>query len=133
MLQGMLSYASGISDVPLLGETIGANLERTVARFGEREALVDVAAERHWTYSEFDAAVNEVALGLLARGISKGDRVGIWAPNGLSRSARRRRSARSWSTSTRRIGSTSLRTSSSSRACACSSAPSASRPATTAA
>jgi fatty-acyl-CoA synthase len=77
----MLSYASGISDVLLLGETIGANLERTVARFGEREALVDVAAERHWIYSEFDAAVNEVALGLLARGISKGDRVGIWAPN----------------------------------------------------
>jgi fatty-acyl-CoA synthase len=77
----MLSYASGISDVPLLGETIGENLERTVARFGSREALVDVAAGTRWTYEEFDAAVNEVALGLLARGIEKGDRVGIWAPN----------------------------------------------------
>jgi fatty-acyl-CoA synthase len=77
----MLSYASGISDVPLLGETIGVNLERTVARFGDREALVDVAAGRRWTYTEFDRAVNEVALGLLARGLAKGDRVGIWAPN----------------------------------------------------
>jgi fatty-acyl-CoA synthase len=77
----MLSYASGISDRPLIGETIGANLERTVARFGSREALVDVAAGTRWTYHEFDAAVNEVALGLLARGIEKGDRVGIWAPN----------------------------------------------------
>ena len=77
----MLSYASGISDLPLLGETIGANLERTVARFGDREALVDVAAGTRWTYAEFDAAVNRVALGLLARGIAKGDRVGIWAPN----------------------------------------------------
>src|SRR6266511_471536 len=77
----MLSYASGISDRPLLGETIGENLERTVARFGSREALVDVAAGTRWTYHEFDAAVNEVALGLLARGIEKGDRVGIWAPN----------------------------------------------------
>ena len=47
----MLSYASGISDVPLLGETIGENLDRTVARFGDREALVDVAAGTRWTYA----------------------------------------------------------------------------------
>jgi fatty-acyl-CoA synthase len=77
----MLSYASAISDVPLLGETIGANLERSVARFGDRDVLVDVAAGRRWTYADFDQAVNRVALGLLARGIEKGDRVGIWAPN----------------------------------------------------
>src|SRR5689334_23600241 len=77
----MLSYASGISDVPLLGETIGANLERTVDRFGDRDVLVDVPAGRRWTYAEFDDAVNRVALGLLAGGIEKGDRVGIWAPN----------------------------------------------------
>jgi acyl-CoA synthetase (AMP-forming)/AMP-acid ligase II len=69
----MLSYASGISDVPLLGETIGANLERTAARFGDREALVDVSAGKRWTYAEFDAAVDRVALGLLARGVAKGD------------------------------------------------------------
>jgi fatty-acyl-CoA synthase len=77
----MLSYASGTSDQPLLGETIGANLERTVARFGDREALVDVAAGRRWTYAELDEDVNRLARGLLARGIAKGDRVGIWAPN----------------------------------------------------
>ncbi|RVX41648.1 fatty-acyl-CoA synthase [Nonomuraea polychroma] len=77
----MLSYASGVSDVPLLGETIGENFERAVARFGGHEALLDVAAGRRWTYAELDAAVNEVALGLLARGVAKGDRVGIWAPN----------------------------------------------------
>jgi fatty-acyl-CoA synthase len=77
----MRSYASGISDVPLLGETIGENLERTVARFGDREALVDMAAGTRYTYREFDAAVNRLALGLLARGVAKGDRVGIWAPN----------------------------------------------------
>ncbi|MEV6491651.1 AMP-binding protein [Actinoplanes sp. NPDC051633] len=77
----MLSYASGTSDVPLLGETIGANLERTVARFGDREALVDVASGHRWTYAEFDTGVNRLAHGLLDRGIEKGDRVGIWAPN----------------------------------------------------
>ncbi|MEV0972949.1 AMP-binding protein [Microtetraspora glauca] len=76
-----LSYSCGTSDVPLLGETIGANLERTVARFADREALVEVATGRRWTYAELDAAVNEVALGLMAGGVAKGDRVGIWAPN----------------------------------------------------
>ena len=77
----LLSYASGASAAPLLGETIGENLERAAARYPGREALVDVAAGRRWTYAELDAAVNEVALGLLAMGIAKGDRVGIWAPN----------------------------------------------------
>jgi fatty-acyl-CoA synthase len=75
------SYASGISDLPLLGETIGENLERTVARFGDREVLVDVATGRRWTYASFDADVDRLARGLLARGVEKGDRVGIWAPN----------------------------------------------------
>src|SRR3954462_13326178 len=77
----MRSYASGISDVPLLGETIGENLERTVARFGDREALVDVAAGRRWTYAELEADVNRLARGLLARGIAEGGRGGIWAPD----------------------------------------------------
>jgi len=76
-----LSYTSGTGTVPLLGETIGENLRRTAERHADREALVDVAAGRRWTYREFDTAVDEVARGLLARGIAKGDRVGIWAPN----------------------------------------------------
>ena len=76
-----LSYTSGTGTVPLLGETIGENLRRTAERHADREALVDVAAGGRWTYREFDVAVDEVARGLLARGIAKGDRVGIWAPN----------------------------------------------------
>jgi fatty-acyl-CoA synthase len=75
------SYTSAVSDTPLLGETIGANLRRTVARHGDREALVDVPTHRRWTYSELDVEVDELALGLLELGIEKGDRVGIWAPN----------------------------------------------------
>ncbi|GAA0914413.1 fatty-acyl-CoA synthase [Virgisporangium aurantiacum] len=67
--------------MPLLGETIGENLERAAARYADREALVDVATGRRWTYTELDTAANEVALGMLATGIAKGDRVGIWAPN----------------------------------------------------
>jgi fatty-acyl-CoA synthase len=71
-----------VSDTPLLGETIGSNFERTVARFADREALVDVPTNRRWTCSELDVEVDEFALGLLDRGIAKGDRVGILAPNG---------------------------------------------------
>jgi fatty-acyl-CoA synthase len=75
------SYASGTSAVPLLGDTIGANLDRTVARFPDREALVEHATGRRWTYRELAAEVDAVALGLLTLGVGKGDRVGIWAPN----------------------------------------------------
>src|SRR5690242_215750 len=77
------SYASGTSSTPLLGETIDANLKRAVERFGDREAVVDVAGGSRLTYRQLDAAVQGVARGLLARGVQKGDRVGIWAPNCL--------------------------------------------------
>ncbi|WP_143187335.1 AMP-binding protein [Rhodococcus maanshanensis] len=65
----------------MLGDTIGDNLDRTVAAHPDREALVDCPSGRRWTYREFAAAVDGLAAGLLARGIGKGDRVGIWAPN----------------------------------------------------
>ncbi|KAA9149118.1 AMP-binding protein [Amycolatopsis acidicola] len=75
------SYASGASDVPLLGDTIGGDFARTVAAFGDRDALVECASGRRWTYAELSEVVDELALGLLELGIGKGDRVGIWAPN----------------------------------------------------
>jgi fatty-acyl-CoA synthase len=75
------SYTSAVSEAPLLGDTIGQNLDRTVAQFGDRVALVDVSAGRRWTYAELAEDVDALALGLLDAGIGKGDRVGIWAPN----------------------------------------------------
>ncbi|WP_460695603.1 AMP-binding protein [Nocardia thraciensis] len=75
------AYSHGAWDTTLLGDTIGANLDRTVAAHGDRLALVDRAAGVRWTYREFAVEVTAVALGLLAAGIAKGDRVGIWAPN----------------------------------------------------
>ncbi len=77
------SYANGTSDTPLLGQTIDQNLRGIVARFGDREAVVEVATGRRLSYTELDEAVEQVARGLLARGVAKGDRVGIWAPNCL--------------------------------------------------
>ncbi len=76
-----LSYSSGTSDVPLLGDTIGANFDRAVASYGDREALVECATGRRWTYRELAAEVDSVAAGLWASGVRPGDRVGIWAPN----------------------------------------------------
>src|SRR3954467_3532988 len=75
------SYASGASDQPLVGRTIGEDLRRTIARFGEREALVDCPSDRRWTYAQLGADIDRLARGLLAAGIDVGDRVGIWAPN----------------------------------------------------
>jgi fatty-acyl-CoA synthase len=78
---GGRSYASGTYPVALLGDTIGDNFDRTASRFADREALIDVAAGRRWTYRELAADVDALARGLLGREIGKGDRVGIWAPN----------------------------------------------------
>ncbi|NMM90555.1 AMP-binding protein [Rhodococcus sp. SRB_17] len=81
MSASLPSYTSGVWDGPMLGDTIGDNLDRTVAAHGDRDALVDHASGRRWTYSEFGTAVDALAAGLIGRGVQKGDRVGIWAPN----------------------------------------------------
>lgn len=75
------SYASGASSVPLLGDTIGANLDRAVAAHPDREALVDLPSGRRWTYRELAGEIDACALGLHDLGVRRGDRVGIWAPN----------------------------------------------------
>ncbi|MEZ0577133.1 AMP-binding protein [Nocardioides sp. MH1] len=77
----MESYAAGETTTPLLDETIGARLERTVGTWPDREALVEVATGRRWTWRELNHAIDGVARGLIASGIEKGDRVGMWAPN----------------------------------------------------
>jgi fatty-acyl-CoA synthase len=78
---GVPSYVHGASPVPLLGETIGQNLDRTAARFPDNDAVVSVHQGVRMTYARFHAAVEEVARGLLALGVECGERVGIWSPN----------------------------------------------------
>ncbi|PRY53399.1 fatty-acyl-CoA synthase [Knoellia remsis] len=76
-----LSHTVGTTEPPLLEQTIGANLDATVAAHGDREALVDRAQDIRWTYAEFGAEVDRLAKALLASGYEVGDRIGIWAPN----------------------------------------------------
>jgi fatty-acyl-CoA synthase len=75
------SYAHGASPVPLLGETIGDRLDRTVAAHGDREALVSCHQEVRYTWAELAEGVDRVARGLVALGLRPGERVGIWSPN----------------------------------------------------
>ena len=77
----VLSESRGETSTPLLRETIGQNLARTVADHAEREALVSRHQSIRWTYTEFATRIGEVARGLRALGLERGDRVGIWSPN----------------------------------------------------
>ena len=75
------SYVCGISDVPLLGETIGQSLDKAVSRWGDREALVSPSHGVRWTWKEFATRVDALAAGFLALGLERGQRIGIWSLN----------------------------------------------------
>ena len=77
----MRSYAHGTSPIPLLGETIGENLRRTVERHGDRDALVVRSQSYRATYRELWDSTTALARALIASGIEPRDRVGIWSPN----------------------------------------------------
>jgi fatty-acyl-CoA synthase len=82
----MLAYTGGDTDVPLLEETIGANFERIAARFPYHDALIEAAAvpgeeARRWSYTKLNDDVDRLARALLALGVAKGERIGIWSPN----------------------------------------------------
>ncbi|MEQ8692315.1 MAG: AMP-binding protein, partial [Pseudomonadales bacterium] len=81
MNQALPSYTSGTSETPLLGMTIGEMLDNTVAMFPDTEALVVLHQDIRWTYSDLQQRVNEASRALLAIGLERGDRVGIWSPN----------------------------------------------------
>ncbi len=82
----MLAYTAGDTDVPLLEETIGANFERIAAQFPYHDALIEAAAvpgeeARRWSYTKLNDDVDRLARALLALGVAKGERIGIWSPN----------------------------------------------------
>ncbi|MDW3652217.1 MAG: AMP-binding protein [Bacteroidia bacterium] len=76
-----LSYACGTSEKPLLGITIGDMFDQTAAKYPNNEALIVRHQNIRYTYAQMKEKVDECARALLALGIKKGDRVGVWAPN----------------------------------------------------
>ncbi len=77
----MVSYAHGACAEPLLGETIAENLERTVERVPDSPALVSFHQGVRHTYAQLRDAVDRIASSMIAAGLNKGDRVGVWSPN----------------------------------------------------
>lgn len=75
------SYTSGTSAVPLLGVTIGDKFDEIVAQFPEKEALIVYHQNIRWTYRQLQEEVDRCAKALIACGLEKGDRAGIWSPN----------------------------------------------------
>ena len=75
------SYVHGASETPLIGETIGVHFDRIAERFAERDALIVRHQQVRWTYRELQRRVDAFAAGLLALGLERGDRIGIWSPN----------------------------------------------------
>src|SRR3984957_14609418 len=75
-----MSYDSDTSDFPLIGNTIGQQLEETARRFPDRLALAVRQQRVRFTWRELDAEVDKLAAGLLALGLAPGDRGGIWSP-----------------------------------------------------
>ena len=76
-----LAVDSGPTDVPLLEETIGENLRRTIAAYPDNDALVARHQGIRWTYAEFGERVERLSAGLIGLGLEPADRFGLWSPN----------------------------------------------------
>jgi fatty-acyl-CoA synthase len=76
-----LSYCHGTTATPLLGATLGEALDSAARRFGARDALISCHQKLRYSYAELLREANRAAKGLMALGVQRGDRVGIWSPN----------------------------------------------------
>ncbi|KAM9371217.1 medium-chain acyl-CoA ligase ACSF2, mitochondrial [Phaethornis superciliosus] len=76
-----ISYVGGPSDTPLLTKTMGQCLDETTERFPERDAVVFCRDGIRKTFAQLKEEVDRAAAGLLALGLKKGDRLGMWGPN----------------------------------------------------
>ena len=78
-----LSYSQVGGEEPLIGLPIYTFLREEAETWMRREAVVFVHQGVRLTYAELFEKVDEVAAGLYALGVQRGDRVGIWATDNL--------------------------------------------------
>ena len=76
-----LSLVHGDEQEPLIEDTIGAALEARAKETPDGVALIVPYQGVRWTWSELNARTDELATGLIARGLKPGERIGIWSPN----------------------------------------------------
>ncbi len=81
MTSAAFSYVSGVSDAPLLGVTIGQALDAAAERWPDRPALLSPSHGVAWTWAQFRKRVADLAAGLVALGLQRGDRIGVWSLN----------------------------------------------------
>lgn len=77
----MLSYDYGVSDVSLVGVTIGNIFDETAARWPDKMALISRHQNIRWTYRQYKEKVDAFAAGLIELGLKPGERIGIWSQN----------------------------------------------------
>lgn len=61
--------------------TLGELLDEAVERFPENDAVVYADRDLRMTYAGFGALVDRLAMGLMALGVEKGEKVAVWATN----------------------------------------------------
>src|SRR3984885_2254261 len=81
MSEQRLSYVRGAAEPPLSEVTIGAALEKAAEKWSDNLALISAHQNIRWSYRELLRRVDDLAVGLLKLGLSRGDRIGIWSPN----------------------------------------------------
>ncbi|MEN6342883.1 MAG: AMP-binding protein [Methanospirillum sp.] len=77
----LISYETGTSAVPLIGKTIGEMFDEIASRYPDTEAVISVHQGIRWTYRELQERAEALARGLMALGVEKGSRVGLWMMN----------------------------------------------------
>ena len=80
---GSQSYVAGSTSASLHFITISQLLDRTVQRHGSRDAAIFVAQNQRLSWYDLQQQSDRMAASLLALGVRRGNRVGIWAPNRL--------------------------------------------------
>uniref|UniRef100_T1INF2 Medium-chain acyl-CoA ligase ACSF2, mitochondrial n=1 Tax=Strigamia maritima TaxID=126957 RepID=T1INF2_STRMM len=75
------SYFNQPGKDPLLGLTVGQLLDQSAELYGDNEAVVFCQSNTRKTYTQFKQDADKFAAGLIATGLKKGDRIGIWSPN----------------------------------------------------
>ncbi|KAJ8345381.1 hypothetical protein SKAU_G00295740 [Synaphobranchus kaupii] len=75
------SYVHATSSRSLLSQTVGQSLQSATERWPDREAVVFLQDGIRKTFAQFQQDVDQAAAGLLALGLKRGDRLGMWGPN----------------------------------------------------